>query len=131
MLICFVVSSILKTSNSKCSEKHYIGYLGDEYLQQYSFFDSIFFHSSTQNIYLFIGMYFIVKHTNDFEIQTQSQNFPDNPRMYSTLKSLRFSVASTTLINTSMLQSPIAHANIDQLSLTLLSFLTGQKSRHK
>ena len=22
-------------------------------------------------------MYFIVKHTNDFEIQTQSQNFPD------------------------------------------------------
>ena len=81
MLICFVISSILKTSNSKCSEKHYIGCLGDEYLQQYSFFDAIFFHSSPQYIYLFIGMYFIVKHTNDFEIQTQSQNFPDNPRI--------------------------------------------------
>ena len=26
-------------------------------------------------------MSFIVKHTNDFEIQTQSQNFPDNPRI--------------------------------------------------
>ena len=32
-------------------------------------------------MYLFIGMYFIVKHVNDFEIQTQSQNFPDNPRI--------------------------------------------------
>ena len=52
VLICFVVPSILKTSNSKCSEKHYNGCLGDEYLQQYSFFDylfsSIFCHSSTQ-----------------------------------------------------------------------------------
>ena len=27
-------------------------------------------------------MYFIVKRTNNFEIQTQSQNFPDNPRNY-------------------------------------------------
>ena len=45
-------------------------------------FSTLFFHSSTQNIYLFIGMYFIVKHTNDFEIKTKkkSQNFPDNPR---------------------------------------------------
>ena len=49
VLIRFVVSSILKTSNSKCSEKHYIGCLGDEYLQQYSFFDYLLpqFHTKT------------------------------------------------------------------------------------
>ena len=50
VLICSFVSVILKISNSKCPEKHYFGCLGDGYLQQYTFFDSHFFHSLFTNL---------------------------------------------------------------------------------
>ena len=79
MFICFVLSSILKTSNSKCSEKHYIGCLGDVYLQQYSVFDSIFFpqfHTKHLSVHQYV---FYCKAYKWLWIQTQSQNFPDNP----------------------------------------------------